>query len=91
MSSTAEQCHQRQKRGDAGNGRALRGGVRRRRRCVAEDASRPRLRESASEPNDMSHFRPPLVEGIADGASIGARTLIATRQGFTDVDKEWWP
>lgn len=41
------QCHQRQKRGDPGNGRALREGVRRRRRNVAWDAGRRRPREGA--------------------------------------------
>ncbi|MDQ6867575.1 MAG: hypothetical protein M3178_03915 [Pseudomonadota bacterium] len=55
----------------------------------------------------MSHFRPAVVEGIADRAAIedlaqadcrfneirlllgiGARTLIAARQGFTDVNND---
>src|SRR5580704_3690127 len=84
-------------RGDPGNGHALREGVRRRRR-VADDAGRPRPRESAPESKkspcavsrgrgDLGHVRPAVVEGIADRTAIGARTLIAARQGFTDANK----
>ncbi len=38
--------------------------------------------------HDVSHFGAAVVKGIADRAAIGARTLIAARQGFTDVDKD---
>src|ERR1700730_15354559 len=40
---------------------------------------------------DGSHFRPAVVDGIADRTTIGARTLIAARQGFTDVNKDRRP
>jgi hypothetical protein len=37
---------------------------------------------------DVSHFRPAVVDGVADRTAIGARTLNATREGFADVDKD---
>src|ERR1700730_15491700 len=36
-------------------------------------------------------LRPALVDGVADRPAIGARTLIAARQGFTDVNKDRRP
>ena len=33
-------------------------------------------------------LRPAVVEGIADRKAIGARTLIAARQGVANVDKD---
>jgi hypothetical protein len=36
---------------------------------------------------DLRHFTRAPVEGIADRTPIGARTLIAARQGFADVNK----
>jgi hypothetical protein len=37
---------------------------------------------------DGSHFRPALVEKVADRTPIGARTLIAARQGFADANRD---
>jgi plasmid maintenance system antidote protein VapI len=37
--------------------------------------------------HDASHFRPAVVKVIVDRTTIGARTLIAARQDFADVNK----
>jgi antitoxin HigA-1 len=96
----ALQCHQRQKRGDAGNGRALREGGGADvwlRMQAAHDLAKARQSEEEirarrlARPYDGSHFRPALVEMVADRALIGARMLIAARQGFTDANKERRP
>jgi hypothetical protein len=38
-----------------------------------------------------SHFRPALVDGVADHTTVDARTLSAARQGFTDANKAQRP
>jgi hypothetical protein len=69
-------------------------------RRVAEDASRPRPREKCARAKgrsscavsrgrfDGSHVRPAVVEGIADRTTLGARTLIAAREAFTDTNND---